>query len=74
MRHKLVLALVITTAIGAWLGITAIVQFVILLNGGFIHEPSRAIAMTELVLACLFTLWFVVIFPILFKRGLKDGL
>ena len=74
MTRKLTVIVVITSAIGAWLGIIAIVQFAILLNGGFIHEPSSAIAMTELVLACLFTLWFVVIFPILLKRGLKDDL
>jgi len=74
MRHKLVLILVVNTAIGAWLGITAIIQFAIFLNGGSIYEPNSIIATAELVIACLFTLWFVVGFPILLKRGLKDGL
>ena len=72
MRHKLMLVLAINTAIGAWLGITAITQFIIFLNGKYIYEPNSIIATTELVLACLFTLWFIIGFPILLKRGLRD--
>lgn len=71
MTRKLAVIVVITIAIGAWLGVTAIVQFAILLNGGSIYEPNSVIATMELVLACLFTLWFLVGFPILQKRGLK---
>jgi len=73
MRHKLVLILAINSAIGAWLGFTSIIQFAIFLNGRTIYEPNSIMATTELVLACLFTLWFVVIFPILLKRGLKES-
>ena len=72
MTRKLAVIVVITIAIGAWLGVTAIVQFTIFLNGGVIYEPNSAIATIELVLACLFTLWFVVGFPVLLIRGLKD--
>ena len=70
--RKLVLILVINSAIGAWLAITAIVQFTIFLNGGVIYEPNSIMATTELILACLFTLWFVGVFPVLLKRGLRD--
>ena len=73
MTRNLAVIVVITIAIGAWLGVTSIVLFAILLNGGSVYEPNSIIATIELVLACLFTLWFVVIFPILLKRGLKEN-
>ena len=73
MRHRLVLVLVINTAIGAWLGVTAIAQFTIFLNGGTLYEPNSIIATSELVIACLFTLWFMVGFPVLLIRGLKEN-
>jgi len=72
-RKWLAIILAINTAIGAWLGVTAIVQFTIFLNGKYIYEPNSIIAITELILACLFTLWFIIVFPILLKRGFKDG-
>ena len=76
MRYNrfLLILVVVNVAIGAWLGIPMIIQFTIFLNGGTIYEPNSVIATAELCLAYLFTLWFVVIFPVLFKRGLKDGL
>lgn len=69
----LILVVVINATIGSWLGIMAVIQFAIFLNGGTIYEPNSIVATTELVLACLCTLWFLVGFPILLKRGLKDG-
>ena len=71
--RKLLLILVINGAIGGWLAVTAIMQFIIFLNGKYIYEPNSIIATTEIVVACLFMLWFVVIFPILLKRGLKEN-
>ena len=70
-NKKLLIILAINTAIGAWLGITAVLQFAIFLNGGTLFEPNSIIATIELVLACLFTLWFIVIFPVLLKRGIR---
>jgi len=49
MTRKLAVIVVVTNAIGAWLGVTSIVLFAILLNGGSVYEPNSIIATTELV-------------------------
>ena len=65
--------LIITIAIGTWLSVASIIQFSILLSGKYIYEHSSIIAIIELVIACLFTLWFILILPLLVMRRLRKG-
>jgi len=68
--RKLLILILINSAIGAWLATTSVVQFSLFLKGISIHEPNNTISTIELVLSSLFAIWFIVVSPLLFSKVL----
>jgi len=53
------LIIILNIWFGLWLGVAAVIQFVILRGGGHIYEPNTTIATVEIVIASIITAWFV---------------